>query len=76
MENLIIRHGRMGKMRPMPFTSYWRSTSMVKKWCHEDAALSNFSVESAENWEKQQKVAAPLLLYHSEQACLVLYPET
>ena len=35
-----------------------------------------FSVESAENWEKQQKVATPLLFDHSEQACLVLYPET
>ena len=36
----------------------------------------NVSAESAENWEKQQKVATPLLFYHSEQACLVLYPET
>ena len=39
-------------------------------------ALLNFSVESAENWERQQKVAIPLLFDHSEQACLVLYPET
>ena len=28
------------------------------------------------NWEKQQKVATPLLFDHSEQDCLVLYPET
>ena len=35
-----------------------------------------FSVESAENWEKQQKMATPLLFDHSEQTCLVLYPET
>ena len=34
------------------------------------------SVESAENWEKQQKVATPLLFDHSVQACLVLYIET
>ena len=34
------------------------------------------SAESAENWEKQQKVATSLLFDHSEQACLVLYPET
>ena len=40
------------------------------------APLLNFSVESAENWETQQKVATPLLFDHSEQACLVLYPET
>ena len=38
--------------------------------------MLNFSVESAKNWEKQQKVATPLLFDHSEQACLVLYPET
>ena len=38
--------------------------------------LMNFSVESAKNLEKQQKVASPLLFDHSEQACLVLYPET
>ena len=31
---------------------------------------------SAGNREKQQKVATPLLFDHSEQACLVLYPET
>ena len=30
----------------------------------------------AENLEKQQKVATPLLFDCSEQACLVLYPET
>ena len=39
-----------------------------------DAPLLNFSVESAENWEKQQKVATPLLFDHSKQVCLVLYP--
>ena len=44
--------------------------------CQEDAPLLNFSIESAENWEKQQKVAIPLLFDHSEQACSVLYPET
>ena len=44
--------------------------------CQEDVPLLNFSVESAENWEKQQKVATLLLFDHSEQACLVLYPET
>ena len=43
---------------------------------YKDAPLLNFSVESAESWEKQQKVATPLLFDHSEQACLVLYPET
>ena len=64
-------------MRPIPFNSYWRSTSIVKtSYYQEDALLLNFSVESAENWEKQQKVATPLLFYHSERACLVLYPET
>ena len=42
----------------------------------EDAPLLNFSVESVENWEKQQKVATPLLFDHSQEACLVLYPET
>ena len=35
-----------------------------------------FSVESAEHWEKQQKVATPLLFDHLEQACLELYPKT
>ena len=52
----------------------------------ERCAPIYFSVESAENWEKEQKVATPLLFDHSEQACLVfilkqnitfsLYPET
>ena len=64
-------------MRPIPFNSYWQSTSIVKNsCCKEDALLLNFSVESAENWEKQQKVATPHLFDHSEQACSVLYPET
>ena len=31
--------------------------------------MLNFSVESAENCEKQQKVATPLLFDHSEQDC-------
>ena len=44
--------------------------------CQEDALLLNFSVESAENWEKQQNMATPLLFDNSEQACLVLYPKT
>ena len=56
-------------MRPIPFSSYWRSTSIVKNLCcQEDAPLLNFSGESAENKEKQQKVATPLLFDHLEQA--------
>ena len=56
---------------------YWQSTSVVKNssW-QEDAPLLNFSAESAENKGKQQKVATPLLFDNSEQACLMLYPET
>ena len=42
---------------------------MVKiSFCQEDAALLNVSVESAENGEKQQNVATPLLFDPSEQA--------
>ena len=42
---------------------------MVKiSFCQEDAALLNFSVESAENGEKQQNVATTLLFDPSEQA--------
>ena len=62
MENLIFRHGCI-----------FLATSF--SW-HEDALLLNFSAESEENWEKQQKVATPLLFDHSEQVSLVLYPET
>ena len=52
----------------IPFNSYWRSTSIVKNsCCQEDAPLLNFSVENAENWEKQQTVATPLLFDRSEQ---------
>ena len=52
MENFSFRHGGHfpGKLRPISFNSYGRSTSIVKNsCCQEDAPLLNFSVESAEN---------------------------
>ena len=42
----------------------------------EDALLLNFSVESAENWEKKQKVATQLLFDHSEQALPTYRPSS
>ena len=35
-----------------------------------------FQLQVWKNWEKQQRLATPLLFDHSEQACSVLYPET
>ena len=54
-------------------TSYINSENSCSQ---EDALLLTFSFEIAENWEKQQKVATPLLFDRSEQDCLVLCPKT
>ena len=50
---------------------------MVKNsFCQEDAALLDISAENAENGEKQQNVATPLLFDPSEQASYVFNLET
>ena len=72
MENLIFGHGCIFLAKCDLYHSI-HIDDLHKLWkthvARKMRPLLNFSVESAENWEKQQKVATPLLFDHSEQAC-------
>ena len=54
MENLIFRHGRIFLAKCDLYHSiHIDDLQQNVKCCQEDMLLLKFSVESAENWEKQ-----------------------